>query len=313
MYSFVKHCFTLRCSISGRGRCVGTDVAVLICTRDRLALLGDCIASLRAQACDPGSSTVLVIADNSEIGNEASIRSICSAIHYVHEPRRGYSNVRNAALDCALTETSADIFMFIDDDVIAAPDLVVRHMATLRRFHADVSFGVTENCQLKEGERPPRVATNNVAFRRTVAEANRFCSEANLIGCEDVEFFRDAEAKGARIVRSASARVFGNRNQGNDHEAVDMDLMGRASARNVIYLTRVRRGYLRACYRYIISYIPRLIRGSALRIAALAIGDGATAATARRNLALHQGALEGLFKPGVDRALAKQGRLVAVI
>lgn len=89
-------------------------VSVILCTRDRLAGLATCLASLRNQIGQPGE---ILVVDNSASG---SARAMCAdrpGIVYVHEPRPGLSIARNAGVRAA----RRDILAFTDDDVEVHP------------------------------------------------------------------------------------------------------------------------------------------------------------------------------------------------
>ena len=289
-----------------------SHTAFLVCTRNRLALLADCIASIEAQQVPDGVTVDIVIADNSEHGDEAAIRAVCPRAHYTHEPRRGYSNIRNAALDCALAQTPANLFVFIDDDVLAAPDMLAQHMQTLHWFSADVSAGKSAPSKHKDGDVITRVGTENVAFKRWIAELCLFCPEANLLGAEDIEFFYDAATFGAKMVHAPKALVSDNAAVSTVYPNFDMHVLRRAQARNDIHLDRVRRGTTYAAKRYAKRYAMRLFKGCLAAAAASITGSARLHTASRKNLAMHRGAVEGLFMCGVDRDMAKRGKLVEV-
>lgn len=286
--------------------------AFLVCTRDRLALMVDCIASIEAQQVPDGVTVDIVIADNSERCEEPALRTICPRAHYVYQPRRGYSNVRNAALDCALKNTAADLFVFIDDDVLAAPDLLAQHMKTLHWFSADVSAGKSAPSKHKDGDAISRVGTANVAFKRWIAERCLFCPEANLLGAEDIEFFYDAAKLGAKMVHAPKAMISGNAGVSTIYPNFDILIMSRTEARNSIYLERVRRGTFAAAKRYAMSYLPRLFKGYLAGVASSFTGCARLHTASRKHLAICRGATEGLFMCGIDRDMAKRGIIVDV-
>lgn len=89
---------------------VADNLSVIVCTRDRLAMLEQCLASLAAQTSPPGQ---IVVVDNSADGNAAPLCAGRPGVTYVHEPRPGLSIARNAGLAVARGEFIA----FTDDDV----------------------------------------------------------------------------------------------------------------------------------------------------------------------------------------------------
>lgn len=90
-------------------------VTVVICTRNRPALLQKClsaVANLR-----PAPNQVLVI-DNSEGDDDTRKVAQDYGARYIVEPRPGLSRARNRAL----TECDTDVLAYLDDDAIPAPD-----------------------------------------------------------------------------------------------------------------------------------------------------------------------------------------------
>ena len=284
-------------------------VAAMVCTHDRLPVLFRCIDSLLAQDLPEGVKLDIVIADNSAQSLESSIRARYPKAHYVHQPARGYSNIRNAALECMLRNSTAQVLVFLDDDLAAFPDLVAQHLATMVRHDADVVGGqLGPRARVAEGAKLKKVSTSNIAFRRWIAERLRFCPEANLLGVEDHEFFAEAMALGART--AVSLGLVGENRDGL--ASIDLPLVRYASARNAIRLAVLRRGRHVALAAYVRQYVMRLPRGLLLVGAGSAFGKPALVAKGRENLDVHRGAWQGLYRPGLDRELAKQGKIVEV-
>jgi glycosyltransferase involved in cell wall biosynthesis len=287
--------------------------AFLVCTHDRLDVLAACLDGIALQL--PADCKIdVIIADNSSTSAEAQIRALCPAAHYVHQPERGYSNIRNAALTCALQRTQAEVLLCIDDDVIPKPDFVHQHIATLTETGADVSSGCTIGHKVRpDRERITRVSTYNVAIRRWIAEQIKFCPEANLIGYEDYEYFNEAHAAGAVMLHNARAMVADcPRDLFPLSQGRDIRLETLAGARNAIRIERLRRGIWSAVWRYASLYAIRLPRGLMLWAGSVVTRDAKMGVAARGNLMMHHAALGGLYLPGIDRELAKRGQLVAV-
>jgi glycosyltransferase involved in cell wall biosynthesis len=291
-------------------------VVVMVCTRDRLALLADAVASIEAQQVPDGVTVKIVIADNSEHGDEVAIRLMCPRAHYVHEPRRGYSNIRNAAIATALVQTAADVFLFVDDDDIHSGDMLAQHLVTFAASGADVSAGVGGPTGIKNRSPAKYVGTANVAFRRWIAERCRFCSEANLLGAEDLEFFHDAAKLGAKMVYSTLATHRANPRSSELCPPAPTHIMRRMNARNRIVIARQRRGLANALSTYARhfggSVIPNLVKGSVRYVVARVTNSERRRLKALQTLDMHRGAIEGFFLPGLDRDMAKRGRVVAV-
>ena len=108
------------------------QVAVLIATYNRAALLADTLDGL-AQSRVPASLTweVVVVDNNSSDDTRAIVVSRQDGypvpLRYVFERRQG----RSAALNAAMAITTAPYFLFTDDDVRVAPEWVAAGAAAL--------------------------------------------------------------------------------------------------------------------------------------------------------------------------------------
>jgi succinoglycan biosynthesis protein ExoM len=118
-----------------------TRIAMGVCTAHRPELLDRCLAAHAAHAVPNGYRITAVIADNEpEPRNRALVEARAATcpfpIRYLHEPRRGISRARNAALDaCA---DGFDRIAFTDDDCEPAPDWIAALLAAAERHGADV-------------------------------------------------------------------------------------------------------------------------------------------------------------------------------
>lgn len=107
-------------------------VTIVICTRNRHALLQKCLAAV--SRLDRAPNQVLVV-DNSEGDNETRRVAQFYGVRYTIEPVRGLSRARNRGL----TECDTDIVGFLDDDVIPAPNW----LGILLAPFSDVQVGAT--------------------------------------------------------------------------------------------------------------------------------------------------------------------------
>ena len=127
------------------------DVTVVIPTFRRNADLVRALESVRAQSgCAPFD--VLVIDNDPAAGARPAAEQFAVSmpetisLAYVHEPRPGVANARNAAIDKVRTRFIA----FLDDDQSAAPGWLAALLSCSARFPAAVTFGPVR-AQLPDG------------------------------------------------------------------------------------------------------------------------------------------------------------------
>jgi glycosyltransferase involved in cell wall biosynthesis len=106
-------------------------VSVVVCTRDRSAILGDCLARLRALTYQ---HLEVVVVDNAP--TDDSTRRLVESVagqdprfRYVLQPRPGLSAARNAGLAAA----QGSVLAFTDDDVAVEPGWVQGLLHGFRR------------------------------------------------------------------------------------------------------------------------------------------------------------------------------------
>jgi len=120
---------------------VNAVVSIVIPTQrrpDALALAAR--SALRQSGVDV--AVELVVVDNDSVPSaRAQVEALAAdapfPVAYVHEPRSGVANARNAALERA----SGAFIAFLDDDEEAPPHWLAALLETQRAFDADVVFG----------------------------------------------------------------------------------------------------------------------------------------------------------------------------
>ena len=202
-----------------------TSSTVVICTRNRPALLQKCLAAVRL--LNPPPAEILVI-DNSE-GDDATRRvALESKARYSVEPIPGLSRARNRAL----SECRTEVIAFIDDDVIPEPDWLAHLVAPFSDPETGASTGRVITPDSREGEEPheSRSINNqhphwveiaafgglgfgaNMAFRRSALPDGRFFDERLCRGApfeiaEESYAFVWLLSRGHRVVYVPSAAV----------------------------------------------------------------------------------------------------------
>jgi len=209
-------------------------VAICIATYNRLEGLRRALSGLALQqpvpaGNDPVEAEIVVI-DNNPGGEAGAVVEelrprLPWPLRYVHQPQRGLSHARNAALDNA---DSADFVAFLDDDEVPAADWFRCLIQAQRRSDADVvagpvlpifetvppqwmtAGGFYEQARYPDGAVIKVAYTGNVLFRRplVLALGLRFRDELNLTGGEDVDFFSRLRLGGARLRFAAAAVMY---------------------------------------------------------------------------------------------------------
>jgi glycosyltransferase involved in cell wall biosynthesis len=209
------------------------EISVQIMTFHRDAGLRRAAASVMAQRqVDPGAIEILVV-DNSAEGSardtvrdlreEAAPRGI--AVRYLHEPRPGIAEARNAGI----REAGADLIAYIDDDEEAEPDWLAAMRACLDRFAADAVVGPVlpifedgragndpfwawiydYDAKVPSGSRFRATGTGNCLFRKSrCCETDRpFDGALGLTGGSDTRFFHGLMRQGRRVLWCAEGIV----------------------------------------------------------------------------------------------------------
>jgi glycosyltransferase involved in cell wall biosynthesis len=112
------------------------EVAVVLCTYNRAALLVDALAALVEQVDAPSYEVVVV--DNNSTDDTADVLSRFAStrrIRSVREPIQGLSHARNRGV----AATSAELVAFTDDDVRVSPTWV-RAIAAAFRAHPEADM-----------------------------------------------------------------------------------------------------------------------------------------------------------------------------
>lgn len=207
-------------------------IAVIIPTFRRPAGLGTAMASIAAQTGLGGLHIALIVCDNSpEGGARAQVEAFALdvaahlPVRYVHEPRAGVANARNAAVRLA----EADLIAFLDDDEEAPVGWLAEMVATQARFGADVVFGPV-TARLGDTTSPHRdyftgffsrfgpadsgLLPNYYGCGNSLLKASLLAGDApfnptqNEMGGEDDVLFTALKAQGAVMAWAASAPVW---------------------------------------------------------------------------------------------------------
>jgi succinoglycan biosynthesis protein ExoM len=117
-------------------------LTVMIPTQRRLGGLAVAVRSVLGQQGVALSDLEIVVVDNDQVDSaratvEALAADAACAIHYVHEPRAGVANARNAGM----AKASGQLIAFLDDDEEAPAGWLAALLAAQVKYDADVVFG----------------------------------------------------------------------------------------------------------------------------------------------------------------------------
>ncbi len=102
-------------------------LTVVVPTRNRAATLARCLEALAPQAAEVSAQVVVV--DDGSTDDTAAVLAAHPEVEARRRAPGGISAARNDALEAA----RAPVVLFIDDDVVATPGLLARHLAHHRR------------------------------------------------------------------------------------------------------------------------------------------------------------------------------------
>ncbi len=115
------------------------DLSVVIPTYNRKEVLLRTLPTLFKQSISPDRFELIVVVDGSTDGTAQAIRELNAPvrIHKIEIPHLGISAARNAGI----REASGKYLLFLDDDILASPELLEVHLSAHQRGSATVTFG----------------------------------------------------------------------------------------------------------------------------------------------------------------------------
>ena len=206
-------------------------VTVMIPTQRRLDGLAVAARSVFAQVGVDFAGLELVIVDNDQVSSAQAAAAVLAAeapfpVHYVHEPRPGVANARNAGM----AKAAGALIAFLDDDEEAPTGWLAALLAAQARHDADVVFGPVkarapaavvehrdylERFFSREGPAEAGVIDHyygcgDSLLRRAALPdpVAPFAVERNHIGGEDDMLFGHMRAAGARFAWEPAAFVW---------------------------------------------------------------------------------------------------------
>ena len=201
-------------------------LSVVIPTYNRAATLSACLEALSKQTCGHELFEIIV-ADDGSADNTGEIvdrytRKAPPCVRYVRQPNTG----ANAARNRAIRSTRAPLVLLINDDVLAAPEMVGRHIATHEQ-HPDDRVAVLGRVTIAPAFAGSRLAqlhldfayerlgdateldwhsffTCNVSFKKSLLDRGGYFEE-RIRYHEDLELAERLSHHGLRIIYAREA------------------------------------------------------------------------------------------------------------
>jgi len=193
-------------------------VSICIATCNRNQMLRRCLDSVcEAEKSQNYEYSVVVVDNNDSPSAEGIVKSYCGLINIMYdwEPKPGIPFARNRCLEKSL-ELGADFISFIDDDEWVEPSWLKNIVLEIDKKGVDVISGGVN--QEKNGMVVAKrsfddvcsrdiAETDNVIFKKWIAESLKFDEDFAQTGGSDAMFFRRAIELGARIKSCPNAVV----------------------------------------------------------------------------------------------------------
>ena len=214
------------------------DASIIVCTYNRAESLKDTLAALAKLDVLPTREWEVVIVDNNSRDHTRQVveemQRTWPRLRYVFEPEQGLSHARNRGI----AESSGEITLFTDDDVLPEPDWLETTLAGMTEYGADACGGYiapiwetpppawlterfygflavrtdrTDDYPIESGSQAPFGA--NMAIRKAVFDkvgpfdTNRGRRGKVLASGEDGEMFERILAAGYKAVFLGQSRV----------------------------------------------------------------------------------------------------------
>lgn len=114
-------------------------ISVVVPTYNRVDRLERVLDRLAVQTVDPSTFEVIVVSDGSTDGTDAYLTrpDLPVEVTAVHQRNGGAGAARNRGV----AEAKSDLVLFLDDDVLPAPDLIAEHLAAHEQEGGRVVIG----------------------------------------------------------------------------------------------------------------------------------------------------------------------------
>jgi glycosyltransferase involved in cell wall biosynthesis len=194
------------------------QITVQLCTYNRRELLGRVMSALFHQNFDPDDYEIVLVDDGSNDGTYEEVIARLAppcAFHLVRQDNAGLARARNVGIERA----RGKIILFIDDDVLATPNLLSAHANFHERNARSICRGVAINVNSFDRLPPPSYSVRNYSgayFWTTnvsaplalIKEAGSFDERFREYGWEDLELGFRLRSMGIRSILARDAVVY---------------------------------------------------------------------------------------------------------
>jgi len=228
------------------------ELSVVIPTYNRIETLRVVLPSLLAQSLAPERYEVVIADSNSNDGTAAYLAELAAAdtrVRHLPGPYTGRAMARNAGIAAA----RGRVVMFTDADIIAAPDLLARHLAHHARDARTAVVGMElqvdsvadyerlrDHPEARRPLHPPKrkklswlyFLTGNASVKRADLErVGRFDENFTGYGHEDLELGFRLQRAGLTIVYDPAAIDYHWHPVPYEEQKQKMELAGRSTVR----------------------------------------------------------------------------------
>ena len=223
------------------------EATIQLCTYNRAALLERVLAACFEQHADPASYEIVLVDDGSHDETPAVIERArphagCR-FEVVTKPNGGLASARNAGL----AHVRGKRIIFIDDDVLPAPNFITEHLRGNARHGGVVVRGAVINTETFDRLPPPIWTfanysanyfwTSNVSVRRERLErVGTFDEGFREYGWEDIELGMRLRAIGTRAAFNPRAVAFHYKPRARSREPEALVRQSQAQARTAVRL-----------------------------------------------------------------------------
>ena len=209
----------------------GPELTVSLCTYNRRETLRECLAGFSRQLLAPGTFEIVLVDDGSSDGTAEALEGLQLPVpvRHVAQPNGGLSAARNTGLELA----RGRLVLFVNDDTIAFPDLVERHLEAHR------GAGGEKTCVLGSFEQPAEALDN--ALLRYLEGSGEVFGYAEMVAGERYDAMRFYTCNVS--VPLADVRAVGGYDESFRHygcEDTDLALRLEALGHRVLYEPRAR-------------------------------------------------------------------------